>query len=165
MPVAWPEALRPDKPGLLRPGQARPNVGLEWAQGLGLKILKPEPGLQALAWTITHTATKARRWMWIVFMVKSSGGGRTYGGPGSGPSQVRPSPTRGLGLWPEESQAQARSSQAKAKPGHGHHYMLTRNHSIWLEICRIVHQRATRKYSEHTASADAALQAINNNIH
>ncbi|KAJ7482494.1 hypothetical protein FB451DRAFT_1170362 [Mycena latifolia] len=106
MPVAWPEALRPDKPGPLRPSQARPNVGLDRAQGLGLRIFKPEPGPQALAWIFTTTDLNDQIW------IKCGGAGGTYSGPGSGPSQARPSPTSGLGLWPEESQAQARSSQA-----------------------------------------------------
>ncbi|KAJ7652986.1 hypothetical protein B0H17DRAFT_1147223 [Mycena rosella] len=54
MPVAWPQALKPSKPSPLRPGQARPDVGPERAQGFGLKIFKPEPGLQARAWVGMH---------------------------------------------------------------------------------------------------------------
>jgi hypothetical protein len=46
MPKAWPEALKPSSPQALRPGpsQAKPDVGLEGAQGLGFRFLKPEPG-------------------------------------------------------------------------------------------------------------------------
>ncbi|KAJ7669594.1 hypothetical protein B0H17DRAFT_1142152 [Mycena rosella] len=106
--ASGPQALQA-KPAQARPSQA--DVGPERAQGFGLKIFKPEPGLQARAWNLNLARNLPNRPETVEDVSECP---LAYSSPGSGQSQARPSPGGWLGLWPEESQAQARSSQAKA---------------------------------------------------
>jgi hypothetical protein len=51
MCLAWLEARKPESQSPGFASQAKPNSGLDRGLGFGLRLVKPKPGLQALAFT------------------------------------------------------------------------------------------------------------------